>query len=135
MTTRQTHDLPPRLEDLQRRFQHWRQSRQARSRVPKTLWTAAVKMAESCGLNRTAKALRLDYYSLKRRLEARTVVSLADRSEPAVATFLELTPATGLGECNLELEDSGGAKMRVHLKGFAAPDLTALSRSFWNPGP
>jgi hypothetical protein len=33
------------------------------------------------------------------------------------------------------MEDAGGAKMRVHWKGFAAPDLAALSRSFWNPGP
>ena len=37
----------------------------------------------------------------------------------------------GSGECTLELEDAGGAKLRVHLKGFEAPDLTALSRSFW----
>ncbi len=35
----------------------------------------------------------------------------------------------------LELEDAAGAKMRIGLKGFAMPDLAALSRSFWNPGP
>jgi hypothetical protein len=34
----------------------------------------------------------------------------------------------------LELEDAAGAKMRIGLKGFAMPDLAALSRSFWNPG-
>jgi hypothetical protein len=51
----------------------------------------------------------------------------------AGATFLELAPPSwaGCGECTLELEDAGGAKMRVHLKGFEAPDLAALSRSFW----
>jgi hypothetical protein len=38
------------------------------------------------------------------------------------------------GECILELEDVGGAKMRVHLKGVEAPDLVALSRSFWGVG-
>ena len=134
MTTRRTRSLPPRVEDLQRRFKYWRQSHQARSRIPNALWTAAVRMADRYGLNRTAKALRLDYYSLKRRLEARTAVALADRSQPAVATFLELAPAVGPGECTLELEDSGGAKMRVHLKSFAAPDLAALSRTFWTPG-
>jgi hypothetical protein len=31
----------------------------------------------------------------------------------------------------MELEDAGGAKLRVHLKGFETPDLAALSRSFW----
>ena len=47
--------------------------------------------------------------------------------------FLELPAAAwaGCGECTLELEDAGGAKLRVHLKGFEAPDLAALSRSFW----
>jgi hypothetical protein len=28
-------------------------------------------------------------------------------------------------------EDAAGAKMRVHLKGVEAPDVVALSRSFW----
>jgi hypothetical protein len=44
-----------------------------------------------------------------------------------------LPPAAwpGSGECTLELEDAGGAKLRVHVKGFEAPDLAALSRSFW----
>ena len=34
-------------------------------------------------------------------------------------------------ECILELEDVAGAKMRIHIKGMEAPDLAALSRSFW----
>jgi hypothetical protein len=32
------------------------------------------------------------------------------------------------------LEDASGAKMRVHLQGTEAPDLTALSHSFWDRG-
>ena len=48
-------------------------------------------------------------------------------------TFLELAPPAGAGscECTLELEDAGGAKMRVHLTSVATPDLFGLSRSFW----
>jgi hypothetical protein len=34
----------------------------------------------------------------------------------------------------LELEDASGAKMRIHLHGAEAPDLTTLSRSFWDRG-
>ena len=51
----------------------------------------------------------------------------------AGAEFLELPTAAwrSSGECTMELEDTDGAKLRVHLKGFAAPDLAALSRSFW----
>ena len=40
--------------------------------------------------------------------------------------------AQGVGIRSIvELEDSGGAKMRLHLKGGAVPDVTALVRSFW----
>jgi hypothetical protein len=35
----------------------------------------------------------------------------------------------------MELENAAGAKMRVHLKGMASPDLAALSQSFWNSQP
>ena len=48
---------------------------------------------------------------------------------------LPLPASAGDCECTLELEDAAGAKMRVHLKGVATPDLAALSRSFWNPAP
>jgi hypothetical protein len=50
---------------------------------------------------------------------------------------LELQPPStaSLGECLVEWEDAAGSKMRVHLKGFHAPDLAALGRSFWNPTP
>jgi len=88
--------------------------------------------------------LRVDYYALKKRLEGAAVVEKRGEAAPAVtaskvpagaagATFVELPPAAwpGSGECTLELEDASGAKMRVQMKGFGAPDLAALSRSFW----
>jgi hypothetical protein len=87
------------------------------------------------GLHRTGRALRLDYYSLKQRVEQR---STAASDLPGVATapaFLELAPVADRCECTVELEDAAGAKMRVHLKDAPMPDLVALSRSFWNPAP
>jgi hypothetical protein len=78
--------------------------------------------------------LRVDYYSLKKRVEG-TPAGTDSRvpAGTAGAAFLELpSPAwPGCGECTLELENAGGAKLRVHLKGFEAPDLAALSRSFF----
>ena len=35
-------------------------------------------------------------------------------------------------ECRLELDNGAGATMRVHLVGYDAADVEALSRSFWN---
>jgi hypothetical protein len=77
--------------------------------------------------------LRLDYYRLKKQLD-QIVTSRSEtfRAE-AKTTFIELPtsvrPTTA--ECVVELEDGVGAKMRIHLKGVEAPDVAALSRSFF----
>ena len=140
MGTKRTRDVPARLEGLRRRFERWRQSRKVRTRIPEPLWAAAVKLADQYGIHRTAKTLRVDYYALKERVE-QNAVSASGQQDPAAtaskmvaeAEFLELPSAAwpGSGECTVELEDASGAKMRVHLKGFAVPDLAALTRSFW----
>jgi hypothetical protein len=112
---------------------------------------------EGGGIHRTSRALRLDYYALTQRVEQQsaTVPDPAERAGAdqrrtckdgarSVPTFWKLPPAVDHGfttmpigpcECMLELADTAGAKMRVHLKGVAMPDLAALSRGFWNPGP
>jgi len=151
MRTRKTGKLPARLEKTHRQFERWRRARKGRSRIPEPLWASAVKAAGKFGLHRTAQTLGLDYYALKKRVEAAgsgrvsagKIAShqISDRQAVSAdgqtaATFLELArPASdGSRECILELEDPGGAKMRVHLKGVEAPDLAALSRSFWGVG-
>ncbi len=134
MSTKGTQNLPARLERLQRRFERWRRTRKARSRIPESLWASAVKLAATYGIHRTAKALRVNYYTLKKRVAGTPAVTASNMpAGVAGATFLELSPPAwlGSGECMLELEDAGGAKLRVHLKGFETPDLAALSRSFW----
>jgi hypothetical protein len=137
MGTRKTHALPARLEGVQRRFEHWRRTRKVLSRVPEPLWAAAVKMAGRCGIAHTAKTLRVNYNVLKKRVERQAAALPSEPAENTVATFLELAPPTRVGSCHctLELENASGAKMRVHLQSADAPDLAALSRSFWNPGP
>ncbi|MFQ5464075.1 MAG: hypothetical protein ACE5E5_15795 [Phycisphaerae bacterium] len=134
MSTKRTRDLPARLEGLRRRFERWRRTRKVRARIPEPLWASAVKLAGRYGIHRTAKVLRVDYYALKKRAEGTpAVIASKTPAEVARARFLELpaAPWVGSGECTLELEDAGGAKLRVHLKGFETPDLAALSRSFW----
>ena len=131
MRSTTTQPLPASLEALRLRFERWRRSRTARSRIPDPLWASAVQAAERYGLHRTTTALRLDYYTLKKRVEDAATDREPDRE--VAATFLELPApvSASASECVLELEDSGGAKMRVHLKGGAVPDVTALARSFW----
>ncbi|MCX7425403.1 MAG: hypothetical protein NTW96_07225 [Planctomycetia bacterium] len=68
-TSKASRELPARVENVRRRFERWRRTRQSRSRIPEPPWAAAVKVAGGYGIHRTAKAMLLDYYSLKRRVE------------------------------------------------------------------
>ena len=69
MNASKRRDLPAGLEGVRQRFERWRQSRRGHARIPDSLWAAAVKAAGRHGLHRTVRALRLDYYSLKERVE------------------------------------------------------------------
>jgi hypothetical protein len=115
------------LEKLQRRLEVWRNSHKPRSPLPAQIWNAAARLAAHHGLNKTAKALHLDYCDLKRRVDA-----IAGRNE-SVPSFVELLPAasSSFPECLIELEDRSGTKMRIHLKGMPLPDLAPLGSMFW----
>jgi len=133
MGTKKTRALAARLEGVRRRFERWRQTRRGLSRIPESLWAAAVQMAATCGISRTAKALRGNYRALRKRVEQQAAAAPRGPEASSVTTFLELAPPARVDSCRctLELEDDSGAKMRVHLQGTEAPDLAALSRSFW----
>ena len=113
------------------RFARWRRNRGTR-RIPEELWTLAAKLAGRYGVYRTALALRVDYYSLKRHVEGG---SEGGRRRPAPAGFVEIVPGpfTPARGCLIEFEDPRGAKMRVHLPGEGT-DLLALGRLFLETG-
>ena len=62
--------LPADLVRGRTRFQAWRERRKAGERIPQSLWGLAVQLAKTHGVSRTAAALGLDYYSLKKRTES-----------------------------------------------------------------
>jgi hypothetical protein len=137
MGIKKTCELPGKLEGVRRRIERWRQTRKVRSPIPDSLWAAAARMANVYGMNRTARALRLNYYGLKKRVEQQTVGAAGAAEMKDADRFVELAPFSSAGscECLLELENATGAKMRVQLKGIAMPDLAALSQAFWNCRP
>jgi len=119
--------VPRELARARERFKSWRRTRRPKSRIPDRLWKLATKLAPVHGLHRTSSTLKLDYYSLKERLEAATRAQ--DATGPA---FLELNqPVHVARECIIELEDDSGVSTRVHLKGYDASDIAAVGRSFW----
>ena len=120
------------LEAVGRRLARWRGIHKRRSPLPEALWDAAVTAARECGLNRTAQTLRLDYYSLKKRVEsANPDGSAGQEIHPQFVEFVPPAPSC-FPECTVELEHPRGAKMRIHLKGAGAPDLVGLTQAFWS---
>jgi len=122
--------LPKDLARVQSRFQAWRRRRpwQAGRRIPQSLWRLAVGLVGAHGISRTASALGVDYYSLKKQLEA-----AADQPPSSGApSFVELpSPVMAGKQCLFELDNGAGATMRVQLTGYDATDIAVLSRSFW----
>jgi hypothetical protein len=126
MRSEQSNQLPGPLRRAAERFERWRQVRERGAPIPERLWALAVELAATYGVNKTSSALKVDYYSLKKRLSQGAAL--------AGPAFLEL-PAAALAapaECIIDCENSAGARMRIHLKGAALPDLAALGRSLWS---
>ena len=73
--------------------------------------------------------------SRRRQQRKRKPITAGDVTEENMpVSFVELvTPGEAVPCCcTLELENPAGAKMRVELRSPAAPDLAAISQSFWN---
>jgi len=134
MSTRLKLKVPARLARGRQRFDKFRKTHKGYRRLPDSLWSAAVKLARTYGVNRTANALRLDYSGLKKRLISPASDTPPDA--PLGSGFIELLPsAATAAECVLECQDARGTKLRLHFKGPQLPDLAALSRALWNGQP
>ena len=121
-------ELPKDLREARIRFEAWRQRRQGRDRIPPSLWQLAVRLVQLHGLSRTATALRLDYYSLKKQVQA-----AADPAPPSAPAFVELPAPVGLGkQCLFELVDGTGVRRHLQLLGYDAAEVEALACHFWN---
>ena len=113
--------LPPALARAAQRLDEWRSTRTTRVISP-DLWRRAAKLASRHGVSPVARALRLDFYEIKRRLAATRTPR----------PFVEIVPAAphAARECRVEFEDAQGVKMRVAWDSGAAPDVEALARLF-----
>jgi hypothetical protein len=115
--------LPADLARARDQLAAWRRTKQPSSRIPESLWETAVKLAAKHGVHRTARSLKLDYYSLKKR-------TLLAEGPPAnsESAFVELSSALApVPECVMEFDDNAGT-LRVHLKGYSAPEIATVGR-------
>ena len=101
--------------------------------MPNALCRLAAQAALAHGVEKTAKHLQIKPERLQRWIDQ---FGLADHaSAPTVLTqFVELPPLLGgpLAECQLEIEEPSGRKLRLCFKGPALAQAALLIPAIWS---
>ena len=120
--------IPEPIAQLQRQLDQFRSTQPRRTKLPESLWQAAVELARQHGVYSVAHPLRLDYMGLKKRLAATPRL----RRKATKPAFVELIgpDRAQLEECVIDFESSGGSKMRIQWKTAAPPDWASLLRAW-----
>ena len=127
----ETGGIPEDLEQLRRRFEEFRNTQPTRSRLPESLWTAAAELAKRHGVNPTARALRLDYAGLRRRVKNQDQPK-QKRAAAMTPSFMEFVApgAKAVTNCTVEVETAKGSKLRLELKAVPTTELANLIHAF-----
>lgn len=123
-----------RMQQLQRRVEEWRQRRPYQMAMPAALWSEAVALAEGEGAYRVARALRINFEGLKRRMAEAAVG--APTPTPA---FLDLPmpPLLGaplMGGAVVEMQDRDGTRVVMQLAKDATVDVAQVVSAFRRRG-
>src|ERR1700756_4735416 len=99
---RESTPIPEPVAQLQRQLEQFRSTQPARTKLPESLWQAAVELARQHGIYAVAHPLRLDYTRLKQRLDGIP----SRRRMPGKTAFVELVGdgATTPPGCVIEFE-------------------------------
>lgn len=121
-----------RLTQTVAAFAQWRSSVPRPSPIPAELWAQAVALATTLGASPVARALKLDYYTLKQRMKAG-----AATPAPEPPAFVELSLGGPLAPrgCTLALADGQGRSLRIEWSGGTPGELAALAARLWTATP
>jgi len=123
-------DLATTADPLRARIAHWRETRRYRGgAMAAELWAEAIVLARRHGVSATARVLRIDYATLRRRLAA----DGASSTDTGTPTFLDLGAATslGLGPCIIAIDGRRGRRLRLEVSGLRVPDVLVLMQAAW----
>ena len=125
---RKSTPIPESIAQLRRQLDQFRSTQPRRTKLPESLWQAAVELARQHGVYPVAHPLRLDYMGLKKRLSGVPAV----RRKAVKPAFMELIApqSATLEECIIEFESPSGGKMRIQWKAAAPPDWASLLRAW-----
>ena len=121
---RKSTPIPEPIAQLQRQLDQFRSTQPRRTKLPESLWQAAVELARQHGVYSVAHPLRLDYVGLKKRLGGVAIL----RRKATKPAFVELIAPQE--ECVIEFEAPSGNKMRVQWKASTPRDWASLLRAW-----
>ena len=149
--------LPAVVGELLAQVETWRRTREKRGPMPEELWSEAVVLAKEHGTCRIARAVGIDYASLRGRLQrSGTAPARQDESSGGFVELPTTVPADRLAcrepgrtveggagsttqfvgaeiepTATVELTARDGARMTVRLQGTGSVDLLGLAQAFW----
>lgn len=116
-----------RLGEAKRQIDRWRRECRRPGRIPVELWQLAAEGAAEQGIEETAGRLRLDAQRLEQWVDQLGLGRSA--AEAGGAEFVEL-PALALtppGECQVEVAECSGRKLRIWLTDSAVAQLASVT--------
>jgi len=113
------------IAPVRRALEAWRKTRPHRQPIPEPLWIQMADLGCTHGVSSISRALRLDYYALKRRVSERMPAS--DFVEVNIAPAADSTRG-----CTAELQDRRGRKLLLRWVSAPGPELLGVVQAFWN---
>ena len=124
-----------KIEEVRDQFEEWRRTREnRRAPIPARLWKAAINLSGSYSIYSISKALRLNYSDLKERVDEQ--VGAANVKALPAAGFIDLGCGQSLieSECIIEMQNAGGLKMQMSVRGKVDFNLLQLAKAFLAKG-
>ena len=127
----------PTLAEVQERFRLWRENRERQTEpIPQQLWQAACAVARRSSVGKVSRALRLDHRKLKRHAQYHDRRRAQRTHNRAGDGFVEVEMAAGPAavEWVVEVEEAGGRKLKMSMRGVGAADAAQVAGALWREG-
>ena len=121
------------VDALRARIQHWRRTRAKRTAMPENLWAAAVELTGDRDVYPVARALKLNYDTLRARVLETELARRPERGDDCETAFVELDALQVFGapperESVVEVIRVDGSRMTIRTHGVL--DVASLSAAF-----
>ena len=123
---------PTVVEEVQRQFQTWRETRAKGERIPEGLWQAGASLFPRYSVYRISRALRLDNGDLRDRIRLCGKKRTSKSKETPRFVELPLGSTVGVAECRLKVKDSQGTRIDIKLNGTGVGPLLEAIKELLN---